>query len=68
MRDTAFQKTLMVCLDCNRMGAVTWVRDYVLMTNRKVVLAVDEEFIKVGNEVYCGNCLVACVGQAPAPV
>ena len=63
MGETPFQKTLMICADCKKKGAVTWVRDYVLMTNRKLVLAVDEEFIKVGNEVYCGSCLVACVGQ-----
>lgn len=59
MAQDTVHRTIMICRECNHVGEVLLARDYVLMTNRKIVLNVAADFIKVGNDVYCGDCLQA---------
>jgi len=45
------------CQRCRIVGISTWTRDYVLMTNRQLLVSVSRGFIRVGNEPYCSTCL-----------
>jgi len=46
------------CQHCRIVGISTWTRDCTLMTDRKVLISVSGTFLKVGNEPYCGQCLM----------
>lgn len=45
------------CQQCRIVGISTWTRDCVTL-HKQLLVSVSSAFLKVGNEPYCGKCLM----------